>query len=107
MGRARPLAIDDLVKVIGIRDIRLLQCSSECDASGHFGFDRLVSLFAARGLQPVRRPKVAPSYAMRAFLKSLLLSTISSRVLHVSSEQPPTAASEGAHAGTRRDAQVF
>jgi hypothetical protein len=44
---------------------------------------------------------------MRAFLKSLLLSTISSRVLHVSSEQPPTAASEGAHAGTRRDAQVF
>ena len=57
MGWAGPLAIDDLVKVIGIRNIRLLQFSSVCDASGHLGFDRLASLFAARGLKTWTTPR--------------------------------------------------
>jgi hypothetical protein len=58
----------------------LLQFSSVCDASGHLGFDRLASLLLHEVQDLDDAPKVAPSYATGASLKSLLLSTISDRV---------------------------
>ena len=67
MGRARPLAIDDLMKVIGIRNIGLLQFSSVCDASGHLGFDRLVSLLLHEVSRPWRRPESGAILRYRRF----------------------------------------
>jgi hypothetical protein len=57
MGGTRPLAIDNLVEVGGIRNIGLLQLPSMPDIADPCLFDRPVSLSIARGSRPVNIPK--------------------------------------------------
>src|SRR5439155_14907325 len=54
MGETRPLTIDNLVKVGGIRNVGLLQRSSVSDASDHMLFDRLAAVSAPRDSGPAR-----------------------------------------------------